>query len=27
VTQTQGPIEVKNRINSGGSTIINATQN
>jgi hypothetical protein len=27
VTQIQGPIEVKNRINSGGSTIINATQN
>jgi hypothetical protein len=27
VTQTQGPIEIKNRINSGGSTIINATQN
>jgi hypothetical protein len=27
VTQTQGPVEVKNRINSGGSTIINATQN
>jgi hypothetical protein len=27
VTQIQGPIEIKNRINSGGSTIINATQN
>lgn len=27
VTQVQGPIEIKNRINSGGSTIINATQN
>jgi hypothetical protein len=27
VTQTQGPVEIKNRINSGGSTIINATQN
>jgi hypothetical protein len=27
ITQTQGPIEIKNRINSGGSTIINATQN
>jgi hypothetical protein len=27
VTQTQGPIEIRNRINSGGSTIINATQN
>ena len=27
ITQTQGAVEVKNRINSGGSTIINATQN
>jgi hypothetical protein len=27
VTQTQGPVEIKNRINTGGSTIINATQN
>jgi hypothetical protein len=27
VTQTQGPIEIKNRINSGGNTYINATQN
>jgi hypothetical protein len=27
ITQTQGPIEIRNRINSGGSTIINATQN
>ena len=27
VTQTQGPVEIKNRINNGGSTIINATQN
>lgn len=27
ITQTQGPIEIKNRINTGGSTIINATQN
>ena len=27
ITQTQGPIEIKNRVNSGGSTIINATQN
>jgi len=27
VVQTQGPIEIKNRINSGGNTYINATQN
>jgi len=27
ITQTQGSVEVKNRVNSGGSTIINATQN
>lgn len=27
VTQTQGPVEIKNRINTGGSTIINAIQN
>jgi len=27
ITQTQGPIEIKNRVNAGGSTIINATQN
>ena len=27
ITQTQGPIEVKNRVNSGGNTHINVTQN
>ena len=27
ITQTQGPIEIRNRVNAGGSTIINATQN
>jgi len=27
ITQIQGPVEVKNRINNGGNTIINATQN
>lgn len=27
VTQTQGQVEIRNRINSGGRTIINATQN
>ena len=27
ITQTQGSVEIKNRVNSGGSTIINATQN
>jgi hypothetical protein len=27
ITQTQGPVEIKNRINTGGSTIINTTQN
>lgn len=27
ITQTQGPVEIKNRINNGGNTIINATQN
>lgn len=27
ITQIQGPIEIKNRINNGGNTIINATQN
>lgn len=27
VTQVQGPVEIKNRINTGGSTIINTTQN
>ena len=27
ITQTQGPVEIVNRVNSGGSTIINATQN
>ena len=27
ITQTQGPVEIKNRVNAGGSTIINATQN
>lgn len=27
ITQTQGSIEIKNRVNSGGNTYINATQN
>jgi hypothetical protein len=27
VTQTQGPVEIKNRINNGGGTTINTTQN
>ena len=27
ITQIQGPVEIKNRVNSGGRTIINATQN
>lgn len=27
ITQTQGAIEIKNRVNSGGNTYINATQN
>jgi hypothetical protein len=27
ITQIQGPVEIKNRINNGGNTIINATQN
>ena len=27
ITQTQGAVEIKNRVNSGGRTIINATQN
>lgn len=27
ITQIQGPVEIRNRINTGGSTIINATQN
>ena len=27
ITQIQGPVEIKNRINTGGKTIINATQN
>jgi hypothetical protein len=27
ITQTQGAVEIKNRINSGGRTTINATQN
>lgn len=27
ITQTMGGVEVKNRVNSGGNTIINATQN
>jgi len=27
ITQTQGPVEIKNRINNGGNTVINATQN
>lgn len=27
ITQTMGGVEVKNRVNTGGSTIINATQN
>ena len=27
ITQIQGPVEIRNRINNGGNTIINATQN
>ena len=27
ITQIQGPVEIKNRVNTGGNTIINATQN
>ena len=27
ITQTQGAVEIKNRVNTGGRTIINATQN
>ena len=27
ITQTQGAVEIKNRVNAGGRTIINATQN
>ena len=27
IVQTQGPIEIKNRVNTGGSTIINVKQN
>jgi hypothetical protein len=27
ITQTQGAVEIKNRVNTGGRTTINATQN